>query len=130
MIQIMGSWCPNCLDETNYFKVLHQKYGESGLQIIALGFESQKTIRKRKKHLKRFKDKVSIPYPVYLAGNASKKKPLGFFQCSTVLVAFPLLYLSTRKVILFIFTLDFMVPELGFIMKDIKRKRGSNRKKA
>ena len=49
VIQIMGSWCPNCLDETNYFKLLHQEYEDKGLQIIALGFESQKTKRKQKK---------------------------------------------------------------------------------
>ena len=71
MIQIMGSWCPNCLDETNYFKMLHQKYKDRGLQIVALSFESQKKTSKRKKHLKRFKEKASIQGYSSAAGRKS-----------------------------------------------------------
>ena len=97
IIQIMGSWCPNCLDETNYFKTLHQKYKDRGLQIIALGFETQKTIRKRKKHLKRFKEKASIPYSVYLAGNASKKEASQVFSMLNSISSFPTTLFVNRK---------------------------------
>ena len=97
VIQIMGSWCPNCLDETNYFKVLHQKYANNGLQIIALGFESQKTRRKQKKHLKRFKEKAGIPYPVYLAGNASKKEASQVFSMLNGISSFPTTLFVNQK---------------------------------
>ena len=30
IIQIMGSWCPNCLDETNYFKTLYKNTTQKG----------------------------------------------------------------------------------------------------
>ena len=97
ILQIMGSWCPNCLDETNYFKALHQKYEDKGLQIIALGFESQKTRRKRKKHLTRFKERANIPYPVYLAGNASKKEASKVFPMLNGISSFPTTLFVNKK---------------------------------
>ena len=121
VIQIMGSWCPNCLDETNYFKVLHQKYEDSGLQIIALGFESQKTKRKRKKHLQRFKEKASIPYPIYLAGNASKKEASQIFSMLNGISSFPTtLFVNQKGEIIHIHT-GFYGPGTGVYYERYKK---------
>ena len=121
VIQIMGSWCPNCLDETNYFKVLHQKYKDRGLQIMALGFESQKTTRKRKKHLKRFKEKAGIPYPVYLAGNASKKEASQIFSMLNGISSFPTtLFVNQKGEILHIHT-GFYGPGTGIYYERYKK---------
>ena len=121
VIQIMGSWCPNCLDETNYFRVLHQKYEDKGLQIIALGFESQKTTRKRKKHLKRFKEKAGIPYPVYLAGSASKKEASRVFSMLNSVSSFPTtLFVNHKGEIIHIHT-GFYGPGTGGYYKRYKK---------
>ena len=42
IIQIMGSWCPNCMDETNYLTSIYPKYKDN-LEIIGVGFETGKT---------------------------------------------------------------------------------------
>ena len=97
IIQIMGSWCPNCLDETNYFKEVYRKYKEHGLNIIALGFESQKTSKKRRKHLKAFTEKARIPYPVYLAGSASKKEASKKFSMLSSISSFPTTLFVNQK---------------------------------
>ena len=121
VIQIMGSWCPNCLDETNYFKVLHQNYKDKGLQIIALGFESQKTTRKRKKHLKRFKEKVGIPYPVYLAGSASKKEASKIFSMLNGISSFPTtLFVNQKGRIIHVHT-GFYGPGTGIYFERYKK---------
>lgn len=121
VIQIMGSWCPNCLDETNYFKILHQKYEDKGLQIIALGFESQKTTRKRKKHLKRFKEKANIPYPLYVAGYASKKEASQVFSMLNGISSFPTtLFVNQRGEIIHIHT-GFYGPGTGIYYERYKK---------
>ena len=121
VIQIMGSWCPNCLDETNYFKVLHQKYANNGLQIIALGFESQKTRRKQKKHLRRFKKKAGILYPVYLAGNASKKEASNIFSMLNGISSFPTtLFVNQKGDIIHIHT-GFFGPGTGIYYERYKK---------
>lgn len=113
IIQIMGSWCPNCLDETNYFKEIHKQYKEDGLNIIALGFESQKTTKKRRKHLKVFAKKAKIPYPVYLAGSASKKEASQMFSMLNEISSFPTtLFVNQKGKIIYVHT-GFYGPGTG-----------------
>tara|TARA_B100000767_G_C19767777_1_gene538454 strand:- start:1989 stop:3143 length:1155 start_codon:yes stop_codon:yes gene_type:complete len=125
VIQIMGSWCPNCLDETNYFKLLHQEYEDKGLQIIALGFESQKTKRKQKKHLRRFKKKAAIPYSMYLAGNASKKEASQIFSMLNGISSFPTtLFVNQKGEIIHIHT-GFYGPGTGIYYEIYKKEAES-----
>jgi thiol-disulfide isomerase/thioredoxin len=38
LINITGSWCPNCHDEAPFFAELYRKYHDRGLEIAALSF--------------------------------------------------------------------------------------------
>ena len=121
ILQIMGSWCPNCLDETNYFKTLHEKYNADGLQIVALGFESQKTKRERKKHLRIFSKKAKLPYQVLLAGRASKKEASQRFSMLNKVISFPTtLFVNSKGEIIHIHT-GFNGPATGGIFNMYKK---------
>ena len=89
LIQIMGTWCPNCLDETKYFKKLYSKYHKSGLEIVSIGFEYGKTKRQQRKKLKRFVKKAQLKYPVFLGGMASKKEASILFPMLNGISSFP-----------------------------------------
>ena len=39
VIQILGSWCPNCMDESNYLAPFYKKNKDKGLEIIGLAYE-------------------------------------------------------------------------------------------
>lgn len=39
IVQFFGSWCPNCLDEMNYFIPWYQENKNRGIEIVALAFE-------------------------------------------------------------------------------------------
>lgn len=69
IIQIMGSWCPNCLDETRYLSSLYEKYNPDGLEVIALAFERSRTKEKALENLMRLKEKTQLPYTLLLAGS-------------------------------------------------------------
>jgi thiol-disulfide isomerase/thioredoxin len=87
--QIMGTWCPNCIDEIRFFKELHKKYHEQGLEIVALAYEVGTNEKSQMKRLKAFKKRLSIPYIVVLAGTSSKEVASAQFPMLNGIMSFP-----------------------------------------
>jgi thiol-disulfide isomerase/thioredoxin len=87
--QIMGTWCPNCIDEIQYFKQLYQKYHNQGLEIVALAYEVGSSEKSQIKRLKAFKKRLSIPYEVLLAGTSSKEVASSQFPMLNAIMSFP-----------------------------------------
>jgi len=75
IIQIMGSWCPNCLDESKYLSQFYKENKNSNVELVALAFENAKTLEKATSNLTRLKDRIGIEYPILIAqtGSANKK---------------------------------------------------------
>lgn len=75
ILQIMGTWCPNCLDESKFLVKYSKENPNKDLQIIALAFEEAKTREIAYERIKRFKKRIGIEYPVLLAqfGNLANK---------------------------------------------------------
>lgn len=68
IITIMGSWCPNCMDEAGHLTDLYNAYHKDGLVVVGLTFER---VRNREEAIARASKMVAdleIPYPVLLAG--------------------------------------------------------------
>ncbi|MEP2056898.1 MAG: TlpA disulfide reductase family protein [Maribacter litoralis] len=65
IVQLMGTWCPNCLDETK-FLVDYVKENDN-VEVIGLAFESAKTQEKAFKGIQRLKDRIGVEYPILLA---------------------------------------------------------------
>lgn len=76
LVQIMGSWCPNCLDESKYYAEFYKNNKDKGLEIVALAFEYAKTKEKAFNSIARMQDRVGIEYPILLAqyGTSNKTK--------------------------------------------------------
>ncbi len=76
IVQILGSWCPNCLDETKFFVDYYNKNQHDDLAFIGLAFEYAKTEEKAFKSIQRLRDKIKVPYPILLAQYGSSDKDL------------------------------------------------------
>jgi thiol-disulfide isomerase/thioredoxin len=76
IIQIMGTWCPNCLDESKFLVNYLKENPTKKIEVIALAFEVAKTREIAFKRIKRLKERVGIKYPVILAqyGSLADKK--------------------------------------------------------
>ena len=76
IIQIMGTWCPNCLDESKYYAQFYKDNKAKDFEIVALAFEYAKTEEFAFKGISRLKEKLDIQYPILLAqvGSSSKTK--------------------------------------------------------
>ena len=67
IVQIMGTWCPNCLDESKYYAKFHKNNRDKDVEIVALAFEYARTKEEAFSRIDRLKAKVGIDYPVLLA---------------------------------------------------------------
>ncbi|RMA58624.1 TlpA disulfide reductase family protein [Ulvibacter antarcticus] len=75
IVQIMGTWCPNCLDETKFLSKFYEGEKREDLEIVALAFEYAPTKEKAIASINKLVDEVGVPYPVLLAqfGTSDKK---------------------------------------------------------
>jgi thiol-disulfide isomerase/thioredoxin len=87
--QIMGTWCPNCIDEIHFFKELRAKYHDQGLEIVALAYEVGNDEKSQIKRLKAFKKRLDVPYEVVLAGTSSKEVASSQFPMLNGIMSFP-----------------------------------------
>jgi thiol-disulfide isomerase/thioredoxin len=71
LVNISGSWCPNCHDEAPYLEELYRKYHPQGLEIVALDFEEPDQ-RQTLARLHAFLQKYAITYTYLLAGEPAQ----------------------------------------------------------
>lgn len=96
LIQIMGTWCPNCKDETHYLKELHKKYGSDKLYIAAFCFEYGSP-NQGKKRIETYKSKMEVPYPMFYSGTTDKKKVTDVFTSLNRVISYPTLIVLNKQ---------------------------------
>lgn len=72
VIQILGSWCPNCMDETNFMVPWYQKNKQRGVEVVGLAYERSPKFEEAAPKVQRMKQRFNIPYPVLVAGVADQ----------------------------------------------------------
>jgi thiol-disulfide isomerase/thioredoxin len=73
LVNITGSWCPNCHDEAPFLAETYRKYRAQGLEIVALSFEEADQL-KDPVRLRAFIRRYGIEYTVLLAGDTDSAK--------------------------------------------------------
>ncbi|HYQ02006.1 MAG TPA: TlpA disulfide reductase family protein [Polyangiaceae bacterium] len=71
LVDVMGSWCPNCHDEAPFLQELYRAYRKRGLEIVALSFEDAEQLRDPLR-LRAFIATYGIEYTVLLGGEPSE----------------------------------------------------------
>lgn len=73
MLQVMGSWCPNCVDETVLLKEMYDTYHDQGLDVVAIAFERYPEKPRAINALKHFKERLGVRYDVLYGGESRKE---------------------------------------------------------
>jgi peroxiredoxin len=97
IVQILGSWCPNCMDETNFLSPWYRKNRDRGLEIIGLAYEKDPTFTVSAPKLKRLIKRFDIEYPLLLAGVNDKEKALQTLPMLNRVMAFPTTLFIDKK---------------------------------
>jgi thiol-disulfide isomerase/thioredoxin len=71
IVQIMGSWCPNCMDETSFLSSFYKENAAKGVEVIGLAYEYINEFSIARKNLLRFKNKFNVQYPMLITGVTS-----------------------------------------------------------
>ncbi len=89
VIDIMGTWCPNCLDEMRTLLQLHREYPDVGFVTVA--FERNATADPVAAHtrLLRYVEALDIPWSVALGGDADKAMAQAAFPFLERVASFP-----------------------------------------
>lgn len=68
VITLMGSWCPNCMDETGYLSEWYKQNKQRGVEMIGLAYERTTDFERSKKSLAGFLKRFDVQYPVLITG--------------------------------------------------------------
>ncbi|MBT1690690.1 peroxiredoxin family protein [Dawidia soli] len=68
IVQIMGSWCPNCMDEMAFLSDYYKRNRDRGVEIIALAYELSTDRARSEKSLRKFQTKFDVQYPLLITG--------------------------------------------------------------
>lgn len=72
VLQIFGTWCPNCMDETKFFTKWYDKNKDRGVEIIGLAYEVKDNFEYAKKRVQKMKDTYNVKYDYLIAGTSNK----------------------------------------------------------
>lgn len=70
VIQILGSWCPNCLDETDFLSQYYKANKGRGVEVIGLAYERNTDFAASVKALAPFQKRFDVQYPFLVTGVA------------------------------------------------------------
>jgi len=72
LIDIMGTWCHNCMDAAPVLQQLYKEFGKNGLEIIGLAFEISDNPETAKKNLTLFQNRFGITYTLLYCGSTNE----------------------------------------------------------
>ncbi|MTI29704.1 TlpA disulfide reductase family protein, partial [Xanthovirga aplysinae] len=79
LVQIFGTWCPNCMDETRFLTQWYDQNKEKGVEIVALSYEKKDDFDYAKSRVQKMKKRFDIHYDFLIAGTpatASESLPM------------------------------------------------------
>lgn len=89
IIQILGTWCPNCRDETKFLVDYFTKNKVEEVAVIALAFEKHKDKARANDKIKTYKEKFNMPYEMVLAGPSDKKEAVKALPMLNHILSYP-----------------------------------------
>lgn len=97
VVQILGSWCPNCMDETNFLAPWYEKNKQRGVEVIGLGYERSPDYAKASERLRKMRERFNIKYDLAVAGVSSKDSAAKSLPQLAQVLAFPTTIFLDKK---------------------------------
>lgn len=97
IVQIFGSWCPNCLDETRFLVPYYDKNKDRGLEIIGLAYERSSDFDRAKQRVQKMIDRYNISYDFLIAGVNDKTEASATLPMLNRILAYPTTIFIDRK---------------------------------
>ncbi len=97
IIQILGTWCPNCMDETKFYADWYKKNKDKGVEIIGLAYEVKPDFEYAKKRVVTMKEKLNVDYDFVIAGTSTTKSASESLPMLNKVMSFPTSIIIDKK---------------------------------
>lgn len=97
ILQIMGTWCPNCKDETEFLLNYVENNPAIKLELAALAFERSKDENKALAQLRRYHDQLDMTYPILYGGSASKTAASASLPMIDKVISYPTMIILDKN---------------------------------
>ena len=89
IVQIFGTWCPNCMDETKFLAQWYKENKDRGVEILGLAYERKNDFDYASSRVRKMKEKLNVEYEFVIAGTDDKKKASETLPMLNKVIAFP-----------------------------------------
>jgi thiol-disulfide isomerase/thioredoxin len=89
ILQIFGTWCPNCMDETKFLAPWYEQNKDRGVEILGLAYERKDDFDYASGRVKKMKEKLQVGYDFVIAGTNDKEKASETLPALNRVLAFP-----------------------------------------
>jgi len=72
VLEVFGSWCPNCHDASRLLDELRGEYAPRGLAVVGLAFEYTGVLKRDAPQLRKYLAHCGVQYPVLYGGPAER----------------------------------------------------------
>ncbi len=98
IVQMLGSWCPNCMDETSYLAPFYKKNKDLGVEVIGLAYERNKDFERSKANINRLKKRFDVKYDLLVTGYTNDKDEASqSLPMLNKVLAFPTMIIIDKK---------------------------------
>ncbi len=89
VVEIFGTWCPNCNDQAPLMHQWYEQYAPRGLEMVGIAFEHSDDRDKSMDILQRYADRYDVQYPLLLGGTSDKARAGQRLPDLSKVVAYP-----------------------------------------
>ncbi|MDD3194426.1 MAG: TlpA disulfide reductase family protein [Paludibacter sp.] len=73
IVSVLGSWCPNCLDEMAFLSPWYSANRDRGVEVVGLAFERKDDFSYAQGTLQRLKQRYNTEYEILFGGQAGRE---------------------------------------------------------
>lgn len=118
VVELLGSWCPNCLDESKYLAPFYKKNKAKGIEMLGIAFEYSSDIKVSGPKIENFKKRIGIEYPIVFAGQPNDETIAKVLPNLEKLNGYPTTFIIDKKGIVREIHTGFSGPGTGVYYTD------------
>lgn len=97
VLQLFGTWCPNCMDETRFLADWYSKNQHPDLRILGLAYERKDDFEYAKSRIEKVVDRFDVAYSFLVAGTSDKEEAAKTLPALNKILAFPTTIFIDKK---------------------------------
>jgi thiol-disulfide isomerase/thioredoxin len=97
IVQIFGTWCPNCMDETKFLTKWYDENKDRGVEIIGLAYEAKDDFDYAKSRVEKMIKKYDVKYDFLIAGTNDKEEASKTLPMLNRVISFPTMIILDKN---------------------------------